>query len=98
MLDRWTARAPEVFDTEELAFLKLIVADPADLTARLAYADWLDEQGDRRGEYVRVECELAALDAGDERAGELRLRSASLRGELALDPFWVELLSLVGAV
>ncbi|MCA9068942.1 MAG: TIGR02996 domain-containing protein, partial [Planctomycetaceae bacterium] len=28
------------------AFLKEIVANPDDLTPRLIYADWLDEQGD----------------------------------------------------
>jgi uncharacterized protein (TIGR02996 family) len=31
---------------DEDAFLKKILEDPADDTPRLAYADWLDEQGD----------------------------------------------------
>jgi hypothetical protein len=28
---------------------------------RLVYADWLDERGDPRGEFIRVQCELARL-------------------------------------
>jgi uncharacterized protein (TIGR02996 family) len=38
------------------AFLAAIRADPADRTARLAYADWLEERGDPRAELVRA-CE-----------------------------------------
>lgn len=34
---------------EERAFIRRIRTDPADLTARLVYADWLDERGDPRG-------------------------------------------------
>lgn len=44
--------------------LKAIIANPADDTARLVYADWLQEQGrDERAELVRVQVELAVLES-----------------------------------
>jgi uncharacterized protein (TIGR02996 family) len=42
-------------------FLQEIIASPDDDTPRLIYADWLDERGDPRGEFIRVQCELATL-------------------------------------
>lgn len=51
--------------------------------ARLAFADWLDEQGGPRGELIRVECQLEAM--GDELPGE---------SEWWLD--WLERLSICG--
>jgi uncharacterized protein (TIGR02996 family) len=42
------------------ALLRGILECPEDDTARLVYADWLDEQGEReRAEFVRVQIELA---------------------------------------
>ncbi len=46
-------------------FLELIRDHPEDDTPRLIYADWLDEQGDLRGEFIRVQCELAKLSCRD---------------------------------
>jgi uncharacterized protein (TIGR02996 family) len=48
---------------------------------RLVYADWLDEQGDPRGEFIRVQCELARMAQDDaRRAGVLsREKSCSPR-------------------
>ena len=46
-------------------FLQAIVDDPENDLPRLIYADWLDEQGDPRGEFIRVQCELARLDEFD---------------------------------
>lgn len=40
-------------DDEVWAFLTTIRANPADETARLVFADWLDEQGDPRGPLFR---------------------------------------------
>ena len=40
-------------------FLAAITEHPADLDARLVYADFLEEQGDPRGEFIRIQCELA---------------------------------------
>src|SRR5262245_10793012 len=39
---------------DEDAFLSAIEADPSDDTNRLVYADWLEERGDPRGEYIRL--------------------------------------------
>ena len=45
---------------EELALLRAVAAAPADDTARLVYADWLDEHGRAaRAEFIRLQVELA---------------------------------------
>ena len=44
---------------EEAAFLTAIVANAADDTNRLVYADWLDERDDPRGGYLRAEVKWA---------------------------------------
>lgn len=53
--------------TDEHKFLTQILADPADDTPRLVYADWLDEHGTpkrrARAEFVRVQCKRARLVA-----------------------------------
>ena len=46
---------------EERAFALAVVAEPDSDVPRLVFADWLDEQGDARGELVRVECELRGI-------------------------------------
>lgn len=46
---------------DEQGFLNAIRANPADDTARLVYADWLDERGDMRANLLRRECELIRL-------------------------------------
>ena len=46
-------------------FLQTVLENPADDGARLVYADWLEEQGDPRGEFIRVQIELAKLKPGD---------------------------------
>jgi uncharacterized protein (TIGR02996 family) len=63
---------------DEAAFLAAIRAAPGDPTPRLIYADWLDDRGDPRAEFVRLQHQLAeALDRLQ------RLRSA-------LDREWVQ--------
>jgi uncharacterized protein (TIGR02996 family) len=41
--------------SEEAAFLAAITANPEDDTARLVYADWLQERNDPRAVYLRLE-------------------------------------------
>ena len=41
----------------EQALLAAIIEQPNDDTPRLVYADWLEEQGDARGEFIRLEIE-----------------------------------------
>lgn len=45
--------------TPDDAFLQAILEQPEDDGPRLMYADWLSERGDERGEFIRVQCELA---------------------------------------
>jgi uncharacterized protein (TIGR02996 family) len=49
-----------------------LVADPDDLGAHMAYADWLAEQGDPRGEFIQVQ--LALEDESRPAAERKRLR------------------------
>jgi uncharacterized protein (TIGR02996 family) len=62
----------------EDAFLHDILAHPDDDAPRLIYADWLDERGDPRGEFIRVQCALARLDDEDPRRWPLEEREQAL--------------------
>lgn len=75
-----------MFDERE-AFIAAVAANPDDDTARLAFADWLQERGaEDRAEFIRLQCEARRSDlpitwsrrdahptrlAWDARAGEL---------------------------
>lgn len=41
----------------DASFLAAILDDPDDTALRLIYADWLEERGDPRGEFIRLQCE-----------------------------------------
>ncbi len=43
---------------EEQGFLDALRENPDDNATRLIYADWLEERGDIRGEYLRLEHQL----------------------------------------
>jgi uncharacterized protein (TIGR02996 family) len=61
------------------AILDYIVANIDDDTPRLAYADWLDENGQAdRAEFVRVQVERARLPEWDATQVRLRLREKKL--------------------
>jgi uncharacterized protein (TIGR02996 family) len=47
--------------SREEDFLQAILENPDDDVPRLIFADWLEEQGDPRGEFIRLQCELAGL-------------------------------------
>lgn len=55
--------------SDDDALLAAVWADPHADLPRLAYADWLDDRGTpeqtARAELIRVQCELARLDAAD---------------------------------
>lgn len=59
---------------EEHAFLAALAANPGDDVTRLVYADWLEENSDARGAYLRAEQELATLDENDPRFVALDLQ------------------------
>jgi uncharacterized protein (TIGR02996 family) len=64
--------------TDADAFLQAIRENPADDGPRLIYADWLEERGDPRAEFIRVECELARLPGDDPHRHELWKRDVEL--------------------
>jgi uncharacterized protein (TIGR02996 family) len=66
---------------EEEGFLKAIRDNPEDEVARSVYADWLEERGDPRAEYLRLEIQLRRTLA----------RLKKLREQL--DPTWLLLVS-----
>jgi len=63
-------------------FLHAIRDDPTDLGARLIFADWLEEQSDPsisvRGEFVRLQCRLAAWVPDLAERTELQVRQTQL--------------------
>src|SRR5579864_2131639 len=63
---------------DQNAFLHTICAHPDDDAPRLVYADWLDERGDPRGEFIRVQCELAGLREDDPKWTALKEREQTL--------------------
>jgi uncharacterized protein (TIGR02996 family) len=69
--------------TDESAFLTAVRDHPDDDTARLVYADWLQENGDPdRGEFIRAQVELFRTPPDSETAE--RRRSALYRREAEL--------------
>jgi uncharacterized protein (TIGR02996 family) len=52
---RLTDHLHELFPRMEMAFFHEIHANLADPTPQLVYADWLEERGDPRGEWLRAE-------------------------------------------
>src|SRR4029078_6739128 len=60
------------------AFPRRAPGGPDDDAPRLVYADWLEERGDPRGTFVRVQCALARLPADHPRRRELEQVEDSL--------------------
>lgn len=54
-------------------FLAVIEANPCDPMPRLVYADWLDDQGDPRGELLRIQEDLRHIDVPNRLAKEVRM-------------------------
>ena len=60
------------------SFIRAILDRPADDAPRLVLADYLEEQGSAQGEFIRLQCERARLDAADPRVPALLTREAEL--------------------
>jgi uncharacterized protein (TIGR02996 family) len=89
--------------SDEPGLLAAIWNDSHDDLPRLVYADWLQDTGEpaqvARGEFIRVQCELARIAVDDPRSGPLRKREkelwntwkaqwrSALRGEAKRWPF-----------
>ena len=69
--------------SDRAAFLSHIADHPDADLPRLVFADWLDEQGDPLGEFIRVQIELHHLQdrLGDEQTRRLMAREDELRAE-----------------
>ncbi len=64
--------------THEEAFLQAIREAPDDDAPRLLYADWLEERGDPRGAFIRVQCALEQRDPADPARPELEDEAQAL--------------------
>src|SRR6516225_4375149 len=71
---------------EDDPFIRAILADPENDAHRLIYADWLEERGDARGEYLRLECHLATLSQDDPQLDPLLIQFRELHSQI--DPAW----------
>ena len=67
--------------------LRAVVANPSDEILPLVYADWLEESGDIRGEFLRIGFRLRLLPKDDDRCPLLQARLRELRS--AIDPGWL---------
>jgi uncharacterized protein (TIGR02996 family) len=63
--------------------LERIIAAPDDDAPRLVYADWLQEQGDPRGELIVIQCALARYATADDTVGDVRRMQQRERALLA---------------
>ncbi len=64
--------------SEEQAFLSRVRECPDDDGPRLIFADWLDEGGDPRGQFIRIQCAIARLPPEDPRRAELQAQEQAL--------------------
>jgi uncharacterized protein (TIGR02996 family) len=72
----------------EAGFIQAIREAPHDEAVRLIYADWLDERGDARGEFLRLESHLRTVDAQEPRRPADLARWLDLRDRVPAD--WVD--------
>jgi uncharacterized protein (TIGR02996 family) len=76
------------FGDEEKVFIRAVLTNPAELTAWLVYADWLDEHDNpTRAEFLRLTVRHAQLHNTDLEWYTVAARLRELRS--ALDPNWV---------
>src|SRR5579884_3350226 len=67
--------------SQEDLLLQAVADNPDDDAPRLAYADWLKARKDPRGDFIRVQIELARLPADDPGRGPLERRRKALLGK-----------------
>src|SRR5262249_2970540 len=68
---------------EEDAFILAILASPRDDAPRLVFADWLEERGDARGEFLRILMRLETLSE-KEAPAQMKAKLARVREIAAL--------------
>ncbi|MEK6233085.1 MAG: TIGR02996 domain-containing protein [Planctomycetales bacterium] len=72
--------------SQEELFLREIDAEPGNQAARLIYADWLEERGDLRADFIRILARLQETDETDPEFDRLHARKESLRD--SIDVAW----------
>lgn len=65
--------------SDDAPFLRAIHEDRADATRRRVYADWLEERGDPRAEYLRLTCRLGELESTLDLAWQSAVRPSVAR-------------------
>ncbi len=63
---------------QDNSFIAAIIAEPDNVDIRLVFADHLEERGDVRSEFIRIQCELATIATWDATAAILHEREQSL--------------------
>lgn len=82
---------PYVFGAEELALIAAIHATPREDTPRLAYADWLQENGQETyAEWIRLDCDLDRWVAGDHSGDEAELDARTKELYPTVSRQWIE--------
>jgi uncharacterized protein (TIGR02996 family) len=74
-----------MFDDD--TFLAAVLEEPDNDTLRLIYADWLDEKGQVRGEFIRIQCAKAKAADDDPSLPIWEARERELLGKHEVD--WV---------
>ncbi|WP_197443246.1 ATPase, T2SS/T4P/T4SS family [Lignipirellula cremea] len=70
--------------SSETALLQAVLAHPLDGDVRCIYADWLEDRGDPRGEFLRVQSALAHPPENYEARVALHIRDRQLRETIEL--------------
>jgi uncharacterized protein (TIGR02996 family) len=85
--------------SDAAAFLRAIASEPADDTARLAFADFLEETGEpvhvARADFIRKQITAHTLHPNDPRRAELEGRAAALFADHWID-WWSPVCAAVG--
>ncbi|MGE3803772.1 MAG: TIGR02996 domain-containing protein, partial [Gemmataceae bacterium] len=68
-------------DEDERSFMRAIHEKPDDPAARLIYADWLEERGDPRAEFLRVQQALKSRQSDQELLSRLEVLRSTLLPE-----------------
>ncbi|MCA9174948.1 MAG: TIGR02996 domain-containing protein [Planctomycetales bacterium] len=80
----YTRQRMDAMPTEEELYQQVLAA-PHDDAPRLTYADWLTAQGDIRGEFIRLQCELDGMSPFDDRWSDAVSRERRLFYEHGAD-------------
>jgi uncharacterized protein (TIGR02996 family) len=73
------------------SFLQAIAEEPDDATCRLVFADWLEERGDWRAEFLRLDCRLKGMAEDEDDHADLKIRWDEMWSRLS--PTWRTVLS-----